>query len=141
MVNKKRKPVIQSLLVEYQAAQDSAHHHDNLVWTTTGIIWGAELVLIGFVVQSADDPGLKLPVASVCLLAVFMLIYLWIMTLQFNSVKNQKYVRCKEIESLLSLEQHSRLHYPKKWGRFFYSLAMILFIVTWVAILVTSVLS
>ena len=34
----------QSLLVEYQAAQDSAQHHDSLVWTTTGIIWGAGLV-------------------------------------------------------------------------------------------------
>jgi hypothetical protein len=141
MTEKKRKPDIQSLLVEYQAAQDSAQHHDNQVWTTTGIIWGAELVLIGFVVQSAGDPQLKLPVVAVCILAILMLIYLWVMALQLNSVKNQKYLRCKEIESLLNLEQHSRLRYAKRSGRIFYGLVMIIFIAAWILILITAVFS
>ncbi len=42
----------QILLVEYQTAQDSAEHHDALLWNVTAIIWGANLVLIGFVLQS-----------------------------------------------------------------------------------------
>jgi len=131
----------QSLLVEYQAAQDSAQHHDNQVWTTTGIIWGAGLILIGFVVQSIGDLGLKLPVVAVCVLAILMLIYLWVMAFQLNSVKNQKYARCKELESILKLKQHSRLRYAKRSGRIFYSLIMAVFIVTWVFIAITVILS
>ena len=37
------------LLVEYQAAQESAQHHDNLVWTVTALIWGGMLVLLEMV--------------------------------------------------------------------------------------------
>jgi uncharacterized membrane protein len=140
MSENKHKPDLQSLLVEYQAAQDSAQHHDNQVWTTTGIIWGAGLILIGFVVQSIGDARLKLPVVAVCILAILMLIYLWVMAFQLNSVKNQKYTRCKEIESILNLEQHTRLRYKKRSGRFFYSLVMVVFIGTWISVLITALL-
>jgi len=36
------------LLVEYQAAQESAQHHDNLIWTVTALIWGGMFVLFWF---------------------------------------------------------------------------------------------
>ena len=130
-------PNDQALLVEYQAAQDSAQHHDNLVWTTTGIIWGAGLVLIGFVIQNMNDPRLELSVIVVSVLAILLLVYLWVMALQLGAVRNQKYARCKEIEKKLRLEQHSKLRYSNRVGRIFYGIVMVVFIAAWAVILAT----
>lgn len=141
MNDKTIKPDNQALLVEYQAAQDSAQHHDALVWTTTGIIWGAGLVLIGFVIQNMNDPHLKLSIIATCVLAILLLVYLWVMALQLGSVKNQKYARCKEIESIFSFTQHSKLRYAKNSGRIFYGVVMVVFITTWVIIILTVIFS
>ena len=137
MNEKTPKPNNQELLVEYQSAQDSAQHHDLLIWTITGVIWGAGLVLIGFVIQNINNPRLKLPVISTCILAILLLIYLLIMVFQFGSVRNQKYARCKEIEKVFHFEQHSKLRYKNWIGRIFYYLIMVAFITTWVLILAT----
>lgn len=131
----------EALLVEYQAAQDSAQHHDSLVWTTTGIIWGASLVLLGFVIQNMNDPRLKLSIIAISILTILLLVYLWLIALTFGSVRNQKYARCKEIEKVFHLEQHSKLHYPNQSGRIFYGVIMAAFIVVWVVILVGAVFS
>jgi len=141
MREKTTRPDNQDLLVEYQAAQDSAQHHDSLVWTTTGIIWGAGLVLIGFVIQNMNDPRLKLSIIATSVLAILLLVYLWSMALQLGSVRNQKYARCKEIEKIFHFEQHSKLRYANRSGRIFYGVIMVVFIITWVLILVTAVFS
>ena len=140
MNDKTTKPDNQAFLIEYQAAQDSAQHHDALVWTTTGIIWGAGLVLIGFVIQNMNDPRLKLSIIATCGLAILLLVYLWVMALQLGSVRNQKYARCKEIESIFHFTQHSKLRYANRSGRIFYGIVMVVFIATWVLILITVLL-
>jgi len=133
----KKRPIAErdALLVEYQAAQESAQHHDNQVWTTTGIIWGAGLVLIGFVVQILDKRELMPIIVLVSVLALFMLVHLWIMAFQFNSIKRQKYDRCKEIENLLHLHQHTDLIYKVKTGRTLYCITMILYVIVWLLII------
>lgn len=128
-------PERDSLLVEYQAAQDSAQHHDNQVWTTTGIIWGAGLVLIGFVVQILDKRELMPIIVFVSVLALFMLVHLWVMAFQFNYIKRQKYERCKEIEAILHINQHTNLIYRAKIGRTLYSITMILYVFVWLLII------
>jgi len=112
----KRNPVeesqeFQALLVEYQAAQASAEHHDNLIWTATNVIWGASLILLGFILQSVTNNGPRPLIIVLCILGLFLNIFVWISALQYNSVKNQKYRRCKEIEERLGLRQHRDLRY------------------------------
>jgi 4-amino-4-deoxy-L-arabinose transferase-like glycosyltransferase len=131
----------EALLVEYQAAQDSAQHHDSLVWTTTGIIWGAGLVLIGFVIENMNDPRLKVSIIATSVLAILLLVYLWVMALTLGSVRNQKYARCKEIEKVFQFEQHSKLRYPNRSGRIFYGVIMVVFIVSWILIIITAAFS
>jgi hypothetical protein len=92
-------PTPEALLVEYQSAQDSAQHHDNLVWTTTGIIWGSSLILLGFVITSLNTPPLKLVITASSILGLLLCIYVWLAALQFASVRNQKYSRCKKISN------------------------------------------
>jgi hypothetical protein len=51
------KTDLQALLVEYDKAQDSAQHHDSLVWTSVSFIFGGMLVLLRFVLNSLDKLG------------------------------------------------------------------------------------
>ena len=53
------EPTPEQLLVEYQAAQTSAEHHDGLIWSISGVVWAASLVLLGILLAQADKPHLK----------------------------------------------------------------------------------
>lgn len=132
------KPTSEQLLVEYQAAQSSAEHHDGLVWSITGVVWGASFILLGFLLQQADKPQLKHIVALVSILGVLMNVKVWVFTYQLAAVKKHKYDRCKAIERQLGLEQHSTLVYPSGQQKQFYSVVMIVFIVVWVVVAVTA---
>lgn len=63
-----------ALLVEYQAAQDSAHHHDNMLWSTTSIMWGASLLVIGFVLQHLEDATLRPLITALSVLGLVLAI-------------------------------------------------------------------
>ena len=39
--------IIKLRIAEYKATQDSAQHHDNLLWYVSSIVWGGNLVLLG----------------------------------------------------------------------------------------------
>jgi hypothetical protein len=53
------------LLVEYGKAQDSAEHHDNLVWSIASLNWVGSAVLLGFVFGTID--------ADECIKTLFVL--------------------------------------------------------------------
>ena len=122
-------------LVEYQTAQDSAQHHDNLVWTTSGLIWGSSLVLLGFVLDNLSNQPNKLFILGLSLLSILMYIALLIFSCQFADIKRQKYNRCKEIEEELKLKQHSSLKYEGGVQRVFYIIINSVFIIFWILVM------
>lgn len=122
------------LLVEYQAAQESAQHHDNLVWTVTTIIWGGTLVLFGFVLGGLDKPNLQLILTFLSILGIALTIGVWGFALQLNSVKRQKYRRCKDIEELLGMCQHQELKYATGSQRIVYAIVAMNFIIVWLIV-------
>lgn len=126
-----------ALLVEYQAAQDSAQHHDILLWTVTGLMWGASLILLGFVLEKLTDPTLRPLITAVSVLGIVINVTVWIFALQFNSVKRQKYARCKELEKQLNLSQHRNLRYASKSQGILYGIVMLIFIFTWIIVIWT----
>lgn len=100
------------LLQEYGKAQDSAEHSDSLIWTSTSIIWGGELLLISYLVTSFQVSHWNRTRVLLTLAAVFATLLLWVgrrIVLIWNSTMNQKYNRCKKIEDLLGMKQHSKL--------------------------------
>ena len=119
------------LLVEYQAAQESAQHHDNLVWTVTALIWGGMLVLFGFVLGNLDNSSLRLILILLSIIGVALTIAVLVFTLQYNSVTRQKYQRCKTIELLLGMRQHNELKYTRGLQKIIYSIITILFVIAW----------
>lgn len=121
-----------NLLIEYQATKNSAQHHDSLLWTTTGIIWGANLLLFDFVIQNFGKTEIRMYLEIICILSIFLLLFQWMMALQFRSVRNQKYSRCKEIEKIFGFEQHSKLIYKNGIMQIFYATITITYICLWI---------
>ena len=102
-------------------------------------MWGASLILLGFVLQHIDNPQLTHIVLLVSILGILMNVKVWVYTHQLAAVKNHKYDRCKVIESQLGLKQHSTLDYASGRQKLFYSAVMILFIVVWVFVAATAI--
>jgi len=131
------QPERDALLVEYQKAQDSAEHHDNIVGSVTSL-WLGSAVLIGFVLTAIGSKGAAhhktvLILVSVLGILLTLLVTKWVWTA--SNVKSQKYARCKEIESALGMEQHTRLG-PGRWFEppAFYGL-MAVFVAIWAVLL------
>jgi len=141
---KSPEPQCEHLIVEYQAAQNSAQHHDVLVWSVTSVVWAANLVLLGFVVNhfGKDNPLPKVFLGWIIGLGIFLDLMGWIIARQLRAVKNFKYERCKVIEARFGLKQHTDL---KKWLKehtwltslkqnYMYSIMMLAFIAAWVIV-------
>jgi VanZ family protein len=128
------EPSVDFLLIEYQAAQDSAQHHDTLIWSITSVVWGASLLMLVFLLGQTPNPSFKYIVAFLSVLGILLNIMVWKYTYQLSKVKIHKYDRCKAIEKQLGLKQHTTLQYPagryKKW----YSIVMVLFILLWIVV-------
>jgi hypothetical protein len=123
------------LLCEYQAAQDSAQHHDGLVWSITSILWASSLVLMGFVLSAIGQPELRAAITLVGFVAVLLIFVLWGFARQLRSVKVQKYRRCIALERQLGMEQHSHLEYSAGSQTAWYTVIMIAFVLIWLALM------
>jgi len=128
------QPTEHSLLIEYQAAQSSAEFHDGLVWSVTNILWAAALVIFGFIVTQHNAAFRIIPkllLTSLSILGISLVVFARQCALQFNCIKNQKYERCKEIEALLGMAQHTKLEFPRNRQKVIYKVVMFFFIACW----------
>lgn len=132
------EPSGESLRIEYQSAQESAQHHDALVWSVTSVMWGGSLVLMGFIVAAPRVPQNRPLVTIVGALGVALTFCAWRFARQFNAVTRQKYLRCKEIEAVLHMRQHSELQWSASSQRRVYSLLMSSFIVAWLFLILAA---
>jgi len=131
------QPCKEHLIAEYQAAQDSAHHHDNLVWSVTSVMWGGSLVLMGFILSALKESTARVLVTGLCLLGMALTIGVWIFAVKLAAIKRHKYKRCKEIEIVLHLRQHTSLAYSAGSGRVIYGVLMAFFLAAWGVMLCT----
>jgi hypothetical protein len=124
------------LLAEYNAAQNSAQHHDNLIWTVTSIIWTANVLLIGAVLGSINKDNLKWLSIALSLLGLILCLSVWRFTWQFHAIVDQKYGRCKEIENKFGvMEQQSKVKYSLGKQNKINTFIILLFVVIWGIIL------
>lgn len=115
MADDVEKPVNETvLLVEYEKAQDSAEHHDQLLWAVVGLLATGLATLLTIPPGHRPPPNDSVwerfypPVAGITLsLLLFYFIH------SFRFFRDEKYKRCKAIEGILRMEQHSKLK-PQK---------------------------
>ena len=121
--------------IEYQKAQDSAEHHDNLLWTVTSIIWAGNLVLLGFVLNNITDPNLRFFLTLLSILGIILVTCMCVFAFLFTSIRNQKYERCKRLEETLKFTQHNALKCPKYVQRILSTIIDVAFILIWVSVI------
>jgi hypothetical protein len=135
--------VLQIRLAEYKAAQQSAQHHDSLLWTVTSIIWAGNLVIMGFIISNIRNACLLLMVIAIYILGIAMICCVYVFVSQFHSLKKLKYKRCKTIEAKIESEFHTDIsqHRDVEWSegsqKALYSILTILFIITWTVVFLT----
>jgi hypothetical protein len=130
-----------NLRLEYEKAQDSAEHHDRLLWYLTSIVWTGNLIVLGQIATCTETPLSSVPVLSVSVLALVLNLFLWVASFQFRWIRNQKYKFCKDIEkeNLQGMRgQHGNLCYPPGVMWTLYCFVTILFLVVWFAILLIA---
>jgi hypothetical protein len=135
--NTPRQEEMSNLRVEYQKAQDSAEHHDSLLWYVTSIVWSGNLIVLGQIATCTKThlSGILIPI---CILALVLNLFLWAAAFQFRWIKKQKYKHCKEIEDdkhLGMLGQHRNLCYPPGVMWTLYCFVMLLFLIVWFLLL------
>ena len=115
--NKKLSVTEDILLIEYQKAQDSAEHHDNLIWIFFGLFVGG----LGGVIKFAFSHRELQPYISI--FGIFLVLAGASFIRGFRFYKNKKYERCRDIEDhffkkyngeILSPMQHSFVHEEKE---------------------------
>jgi len=108
--------------IEYQKAQDSAEHHDNLIWSVTSIIWGASFISLGFVFQGIMHSQLmisgKILSSAICIFGIALVIIVKKYNQLYDKIIDIKYKRCQDLEhsDILNFKQHKSTNedYPKK---------------------------
>ena len=126
------------LLVEYQKAQDSAEHHDNLVGAVTSL-WLGSAIFIGFVLSglaSSDAAQFKVVLYFVIALGMLLTVLVGTWADRATKLKKLKYNRCKEIEGVLGMKQHLRVDEGRPWQDGAYLLLLALLFAAWVVLLV-----
>jgi hypothetical protein len=98
------------LLVEYEKAQDSAEHHDQLLWVVVGLLVTGLAALLMIPPGHRPPPNDSVwerfypPVAGITI--SFLLFYF---IHSFRYFRDEKYKRCKAIEGILGMKHHLML--------------------------------
>jgi hypothetical protein len=127
--------------LEYQTAQDSAQHHDQLIWTSTSLMWVASLVLLGFVLQGLRDGTDRLVLTAAAGLGVGMILVQWRFRNIWRGVMTRKYEACQTLERLdgFAAKHHSReaRDYPRGAMGRLYVATSLAFISVWIFLVAT----
>jgi hypothetical protein len=125
----------ESILAEYAQAQELALHADIIIHEVASIVWGANTLLLGFILEVPCKPENQWLVVVASVLGIFMSAYVpWI---QWLTKKGQTvaYNVCREIEAELALthQLHTRIKkiYPKKRGQAAIWFLTLLFVGGW----------
>ena len=127
---------IKILIAEYQTSKASAENQIFLIWQAASIIWGANMVLIGLVVNAIDKPSTLKLVPAISIFGIMTSIVWIVFTSFYRSIFSHEYRRCVEIESELSMDQHS--YVPSRKLTFAYLFMTALLIFAWLFVWIYS---
>lgn len=96
------------ILLEYELAQQSAEHHDTLLWEVTAIIWSANTLMLGFAFETSSSSPQGIVFAG-AILGIFLSAFAHLHVRISGWVKRQKYAICHVIERELALSHRQHL--------------------------------
>jgi hypothetical protein len=124
-------------LITYQQAQQSAEHHDTLLWEVTYIVWGSTTLLLGFVLEAIKTQPRLCFVTAV--LSIFVTIMVLVLALSFRKVRNVRWKTCHQIESDLGMQWLHRKKITQEGVQTrWYVATTLALIVTWLFVICES---
>ena len=126
---------IKILLAEYQTSKASAENQIFLIWQAASIIWGANMVLLGLVVNAIDKPSTLKLIPAISIFGIMTSIAWMLFTSFYRSIFSREYKRCVEIEDELKMN-HSSV--PSRKLTFAYLFMTALLISAWLFVLIHS---
>jgi hypothetical protein len=123
----------------YEAAQETVHHSDAVFYEVAAIVWSANTLLLGFILEVPLSPSKQKPVFGSAILGLLLTAYvpliLWLTKIGQGVAIDQ----CKEIEKKLPewLQFHLRIDraYPKRRGQYAAGFVTVAFTAVWIYIL------
>lgn len=129
------------MLAEYERAQEIGHHTDTVIHEITAIVWGANTLLLGFILEvNCDSDNQKLVVAA-AVIGFLMSVYVPLVMHWTKKSQRIAYATCRQIEDELPLAHrlNNRIHeeYPK-WrpGQVAVWVLTVFFVIAWICVVV-----
>ncbi len=121
----------------YERAQESAFHADAITYEVAAIVWSANVLLLGFILEVPLTPAGQKPVFAAALVSLFFSAYVpYVMSLTKIGQALAREI-CREIEEKEQLPDwlrfHTRVHkiYPQRRGQFAVYTITAVFFVLW----------
>lgn len=139
-VESMNNPEIEKALREYDHALEIAHHNDSIMHEVTAIVWGANTLLLGFILEVGCDSKNQILVIVASIVGIVMTLYVP----RIHNLKkinlNIAYRICRQIENDLSLQHQINntivKEYPKGQRGFKAIKALtVIFVVAWVLVI------
>jgi hypothetical protein len=128
---------VDKILAEYERAQDVGHHTDTVIHEITAIVWGANTLLLGFILEVNCDSDNQKLVLVAAVLGFLMSAYVPLTMYWTKKGQRIAYAICREIENELPFTHrlNNRIHdeYPK-WrpGQVLVGVLTFCFLAAWV---------
>jgi hypothetical protein len=94
---------VEKMLAEYERAQDIGHHTDTVIHEITAIVWGANTLLLGFILEvNCDSDNQKLVIVA-AVVGLVMSVYAPLVMYWTKKGQRIAYAVCRKIENELPL--------------------------------------
>lgn len=121
-------------LKEYELAQQSAQHHDNISWIFSSIFIGGMLVLFGLIFNKENIILTnRVLFGFICIMGVFINIIILIFHWRWSEIIKHNYSICKKIEEMIGMERiHSNSIFPQGIMKILFTMLITFFISIWI---------
>jgi hypothetical protein len=99
-------------MLVYERSEENAYHDDILMWEVTSITWGANTLLLGFILEALDKPEARPLIMVVSVVGIILTIFVARFFYLGKIGQRIAYGICQDIEKDFSeeLSLHSKIH-------------------------------
>ena len=130
------------LIAEYEFARDNRSNADATAWEMTAIVWGAQTLLLGFVLEAISNRDAQLLIIGVGALGLLLSVFNYIAMYARNKVCNSmiKVCLCIGEQSGMKFKPQHFLNerYPKRIQSWPFYVMNAIFFFAWLAVMLTA---
>lgn len=108
---------LEKMLAEYHVAQSVGHHTDTIIHEVTAIVWGADTLLLGFILEAGSQSRRKWLIIGSAAVGILMTVYVPIVLHLTKISQRIAYRTCRQIEKALHLPHRLNTKIDKKYPK------------------------